>query len=75
MEHPVEHHLEASRLKYVTSLQRVASSLELIAFENAHDLGPDDTSELIEIVTRLQNFIERCALKAGLSSMAAARIH
>ena len=53
-------------MRYLETMQRVASSLELIAFDNAKEFGPEDTSELIEIVTRLHRFIEKIARKTAL---------
>lgn len=70
-----EERIERTRLRYIESMQRVSSSLELIAFEHAKDLGPEDTAELIEIVTRLHRFIERVAQKTSLGMMRPSRLN
>ena len=71
----MEERTARTRLRYIETMQRVATSLELIAFENARDLGADDTSELIEIVTRLHRFIEKVAMKTKLGAVTRQQMH
>ena len=71
----INERMERTQLSYLESMQRVASSLELIAFESAPELEPEETTELFDIITRLQRFIAKCAERTGLRRPTASRLH
>ena len=67
--------LETTRIRYLSSIQRIADSLELIAYDNALDIGPDGTSELVNIVVKINKFVDETARKTGLGARVPSRLH
>ena len=66
---------EESRIRYVSSMQRIATSLELLTYDHADDIDPEDTREIVDIITRLHRFIEKCAKRAAMRRVGQVRLN